>query len=1002
MSITTCNGVLSPSSTIYRWEQIEGPNDILTGLKTSSRFLKIPKYTFPVGSSTYKFKLTAIYQNTNGSAEVTLKLKERDLVPVISGGDQTSSKFDQIVLDSSSSYDPENENTTETFTWSCPSCPTGFPIQSHLVQLAPNSLPVGNYEITLTYSKGHRTEQVKNTLKILLNNAPKLKIKFPGVINPNLPLELIATSDDLNLQDPNMQMYWTVKENKLELSDSNLVDRSKSKSRNTLALKPNALTPGETYEFVFTVVTEDAISYSSSVVKANTIPQFGTVKLEPSSGFVLDTTFSLTSIQWFDEQFPLRHKFYIIYAGETTPTILRALEDSNKLSFQCGKIGSHQVFVEVCDTLGGCAKSNPVFLNVLPQSSGASSSQIASIFNLVKNETGLNSNGEGLTKLNSLLDYVDTCDSCSNVANDIIDLIYEKKETYSQDIGITEQTISTLDKAVKKGNGKISNTQSTKSTEILSSTCSMEFSSQKTYSQIVSIISALSLEDTSLLTEHKKILECIGTNIYKLKQNGEDATLLSSEQYSLASFKDIVAYFRQKKDKVQVSSSIELEHFDSIGNENSLDSYALSAIQFQQSYLPKKRSSSLSRMIKWTTSKIGMSLNEDLIEKEEDPLSPLLDIEFYNVDSGDKLNIHDLSSPFSITFNKIKEYPKNRIPACFYYDESSSKWLETGLLTELKKNSEGVVESVVCKSNHATSFTIFTNENSEEWNIVMYVVIGCVGANLVLLQILLIACCISCICCYRYYKKEKKKKEELKGVFEEEEEVTDENNISQNPLMHDLEDGEDIYDVLGTPVQPLPATTVLQFKNKEEAVSQLRTKIAQKNVEINGLRSRRAAIQTSMQRVRESNIRLQNNLSVNKKIIDDLNVVHDGDLSMARMEIDNNRLSMQVIQERRKWRRQMTSLFTLLDEKNDLLSDLNSNSDEKVETALLQYQQTVAELRVAKKEFEAAQQQSNVEYESMDSDNAIQHQIQNERKQHRVLVASLQQQINELSKQVNQ
>jgi len=283
--------------------------------------------------------------SVNNSAQFSVLVQAQSLVSLIAGGNRTVSLSDTLVLDASSSYDPDNEPGTLLYSWMCTTLDLSPCIQaSGQVFAMTLSLPKysvsaglfapGSFFFTVHVSKDSR-HSASTVIIQFTSNVPQVTVFGPTnpvsiATAPFVELTGIASST-LGVQS----VYW-----------KKSLGLEASAGRNFFVLGQTALTAvidsgsllgGFTY--TFTMYAEDttgATGFASLNIYVNAPPRCGFVSASPSEGFALSTEFGLVSQGWVDPDgnYPLQYSFqYSIEDIYGNSTAWIALSDFSRTPF---------------------------------------------------------------------------------------------------------------------------------------------------------------------------------------------------------------------------------------------------------------------------------------------------------------------------------------------------------------------------------------------------------------------------------------------------------------------------------------------------------------------------------------------------------------------------------------------------------------------------------------------------------------------------------------------
>ena len=318
---------------------------ILAAPSAHSQSYIIPAKTLLAGQY---YKIVAIaYSSTHPSMRVASHSRlvwvgRSRLVAVISAGPSNRVRpGEALVLDATSSYDPDNMLENLKYSWRCIilgnlSDPASQLQCSHLLTPAPDSslhsavvfkpLSSANsddlYLVTLTISSadGHFAS-TSTKINIVPATAPTLTVTpVTGKYNPNSKLKLEASVHSTY----SGTATWMLGTNAVTGSGITLFSASTFAIRadyftpTNLVVRSGSLTAGLTYTFTL-LFQSPSLSRPSMVsvnVVVNSAPISGTFSVNPSTGIEISDVFTLTTSYWNDPDLPMTYEFgYYDFSG---------------------------------------------------------------------------------------------------------------------------------------------------------------------------------------------------------------------------------------------------------------------------------------------------------------------------------------------------------------------------------------------------------------------------------------------------------------------------------------------------------------------------------------------------------------------------------------------------------------------------------------------------------------------------------------------------------------
>ncbi|KAL5021213.1 hypothetical protein ScPMuIL_000368 [Solemya velum] len=378
-------------------------SDLVTKWSISSDFDAIDQYdknkgTIPAnqlrGDQTYEITFSVSLLSNDAvqaATSVPFKTARLPLVPIITGlQDRTVDGTQPILLDASSSYDPNRNPIKANYVWSCTEMigsiylPCFVPGTFTTIDLAPsevvtipaNLLQSGKkYTMTVHMMKDGSVASATVELTVQEEQPPTLTATGTYFfVNPTEKLQLTATVS----HPSSLLLYWEVTQPSEDYSDIELnkfldpysnnpyyfyVPEASQDLQYPLALmssEDNRLPEGAKFNLRFTAIalSNSQISYIDFDVKVNSAPIVGDAEVTPESGTSMDTEFRIKLLDgWSDDEGDvLIYYFMRMKIGESTYEQMNAYGEKDVLyySFQL-KTGSYKFAVKVCDGMNLCS-----------------------------------------------------------------------------------------------------------------------------------------------------------------------------------------------------------------------------------------------------------------------------------------------------------------------------------------------------------------------------------------------------------------------------------------------------------------------------------------------------------------------------------------------------------------------------------------------------------------------------------------------------------------------
>lgn len=306
---------------------------------TGSQFITIPKgYLNPL--STYSLRAKVIpysYNSGINESELIIRVIESPIIVLIKGGNRTANNKQDIILDGSSSYDPDNPSLPLQYLWGCyiqnssTKQELSLNTLSQLIIPASSLFPNRYYIFQLTVSNSLKSSQSTVYLHTtpyplpiiyLFSQLPILNPSHSNIIQSHIPLS--------DLQS--IELKWYISGGPYHLSSS---DDSRS-----ISILPHTLMSGLTYSFSLEYTYQNMKGFSSMEIYVNSPPLHGSVEVIPGEGKGLDNfRFIISGWEDLEDNYPLQYEIYkenksgavrlsSMYYGNTFSSILASGDKS--------------------------------------------------------------------------------------------------------------------------------------------------------------------------------------------------------------------------------------------------------------------------------------------------------------------------------------------------------------------------------------------------------------------------------------------------------------------------------------------------------------------------------------------------------------------------------------------------------------------------------------------------------------------------------------------------
>jgi hypothetical protein len=395
--VNDCNGTVPSTPLVYSWSMLSVVRNPVTAAenysvspisasalasysKDNPTRLKLPK--LQVGC-VYVFQATVVTVSStpvSNSATAVVTVASAGVAATIQGGDRQVG-FDAFwQLDASKSVDLDGLSTPFSFQWSCTAngeaCFTdaggAFSVADAValsgspavLAVSNGTLSMGMYVFTVTVSKGAVGELIPNhyrsssssvTVTIVAGQPPEVQMLTSSVrVTPSQP-RVTLSADVIANGRIGLSYKWSCAD--MTASELQVALLSPTLTTTSLVIRP-VLSPG-TYTFTFTVSdASSAVSGFARVIVASP-PRNGFVTISPPTGYAIQTTFTMSALEWVGdvENLPLLYRFAYIIGGSESQ-LSGAFQSANTLRNFVLPSGTIQAVVYVRDAVGGLARTS--------------------------------------------------------------------------------------------------------------------------------------------------------------------------------------------------------------------------------------------------------------------------------------------------------------------------------------------------------------------------------------------------------------------------------------------------------------------------------------------------------------------------------------------------------------------------------------------------------------------------------------------------------------------
>ena len=370
---------ISGTKLSFSWDEATGHfNGQLSGTSKNPRILYIPAGTLEAGVN-YTFIATGWMPNNpslNNTASVIVEVAYQDLFAVIDDGvHRQVGKDTGFSLNGKMSYDPDGAAGDLSYAWRCnatsatASCSSIELLQAESINIASGALEVGEYVFTLTVSKGKRSSSTSTFIEILSGSPPKVEVTPLTSKKYNLDSGFIKVSSAPVVSSLPVTTTWSA-------PDTDVVDIFKLRGKivnsirnaDMAVVQLSFLTEGFTYTLKLSAIDSAFVSsYATVTFTINEAPSSGSMTVAPLNGRALSTLFSLSAVNWVDDDLPMAYLFgttKVDVSGSLT-NVLTPFGDKRSDCFwndvklpQGAAVSNYTVgtFVEVIDSYGAVGK----------------------------------------------------------------------------------------------------------------------------------------------------------------------------------------------------------------------------------------------------------------------------------------------------------------------------------------------------------------------------------------------------------------------------------------------------------------------------------------------------------------------------------------------------------------------------------------------------------------------------------------------------------------------
>jgi hypothetical protein len=394
-TVPACSGATSYR---FSWREATGR---ITSTSVDPRYWRVAGGTLTAGSTyTVLVNVTDSLGKSN-TAAATIVVQRSPLVVSIVGGDRVLPASRSLMLDASSSYDPDRPAVGAAglnYTWVCirggsrygASCGLGSISRAAVVNVG--TLAEGDYVFTLMgRTFDGRSASASVTVTALASEPPYASLSplagDSGKVSTASKFFVAAVIWD-GRTSGNLSWAWTLEEG--TLSGGMSLDAAATSGTKgayhlsptltgdfpfSLVLPPFAMVPRTSYRLRLTALAPSGTGRAELAFTTNGAPTSGSFLVSPLVGQPLHTAFTFTAANWVDDpdDYPLSYTFMFRHGGDATSNAAeRPLFIDGYANIQTGILlpagsGFHHNMtgiVYVKDKYGAATRANQVCLTV--------------------------------------------------------------------------------------------------------------------------------------------------------------------------------------------------------------------------------------------------------------------------------------------------------------------------------------------------------------------------------------------------------------------------------------------------------------------------------------------------------------------------------------------------------------------------------------------------------------------------------------------------------------
>ena len=327
--------------------------DLAASVVLQARTLVLPAFSLSPGKL-YLAKLevtqSAAGIDNIGSDKVELRTAMSDPRARIQGSERTVYSATDLILDGTGSFHPDFPGISQpslSYSWTCKesttsqesSCSNSQGIafgsgSESTLKIPANSFRPGNaiyvFVLVVSYqtsesSTSIRIHPVEEEIPLVTIEMQDEKRRYP----PNMKISLDSSVQAVVSNVSTVTYEWTTLNGDVDVSKPQFLLTSTSRG-SSLVVKPNVLTPGQTYTIRLTLTQDGKVGFDQVSFLVDSPPSGGVFELSPISGTTFETIFKFSALGWQSsaDSLPILYAFEYTQQGADVFRIIQSLSES--------------------------------------------------------------------------------------------------------------------------------------------------------------------------------------------------------------------------------------------------------------------------------------------------------------------------------------------------------------------------------------------------------------------------------------------------------------------------------------------------------------------------------------------------------------------------------------------------------------------------------------------------------------------------------------------------